>query len=165
MELPALPVSDPGPLVLKQAQYPYNSPLAPLIAAGVAELESDYGDGCGQPDWNCKALYAEADGLVVGVLCWKVADWLQEAQIILGYVVPERRGQGIYTRLFGALEAEATRLKLRSITGYTSVHNVHLQAIALSQGRELFSLGYRKRLPFQGEVVNPGDALSQSAAQ
>ncbi len=148
-------------LTIKQLEKPNNTPLAALIAQAQAELvQSGFSDGSDTADWTCNALYAEEDGVIVGLLCWKVSDWMQEAQITLGYVRPEYRGQGIYTRLFAALEAEATRRKLRSITGYTHVSNVLLQSVAVNQGRELFSLGYRKRLPLVAETLDPAGSAS-----
>ena len=140
---------------LKQIEKPNNTPLAALIVQAQAELvQSGFSDGSDSVDWTCNALYAEQDGVILGLLCWKVSEWMQEAQITLGYVRPEYRGQGIYTRLFAALEAEAIKQKLRSITGYTDVKNVLLQSVAVNQGRELFSLGYRKRLPLAADTLD-----------
>ena len=124
-------------LTLKSLDKPNNSPLAAIIVQAQAELvQSGYSDGSDSVDWTCKVLYAEVDGVLAGLICWKASEWMQEAQISLGYVLPAYRGQGIYTRLFAALEAEAIKAKLRSITGYTHVTNYPLQAAAVSQGRE-----------------------------
>ena len=153
-------------LTIKQIEKPNNTPLAALIVQAQAELvQSGFSDGSDGVDWTCNVLYAEVNGVPVGMICWKVSEWMQEEQISLGYVHPVYRGQGIYTRLFAALEAEAIKRKLRSITGYTHVNNMLLQSVAVNQGRELFSLGYRKRLPLASEIIDaPNDSAGDVPA-
>lgn len=150
-------------LVVKSVEKPYGTPLATLITAAAGELQAA---GLSPnidttAPWDCKALFAESDGTIVGFLCWKITEWRQEAWICLGYVKPDYRRQGVYTMLYQALRAECKRLKLRSIAG--GIHHLNTAVIkaAEAQGRALEEGTWREWLPFEADA--PGEQKEASA--
>lgn len=141
-------------LEIKSLNNPYNSPLVPLIFAGYNELASQ-GMASGDPPTGtyCKAFYAEENDQVVGVLCWSEYDMRQEAWIEFGYVVPDRRGQGIYRKLLQALEDHAVKAGFRSIACGVNARNTKSKWAHERSGMSLEALTFRKKLPFKSEVV------------
>lgn len=129
---------------VKKIEKIYNSPVGAFVIRGVAETEAaGLMFGLGAPGWDTNALYLEDDGQVVAILVWSVQEWKQSAYVDFGYVLPGRRGQGLYTKLWNALIDEAKERKLRTIGSGTHVKNTAMQAIAAKQGRVAESISFR----------------------
>jgi RimJ/RimL family protein N-acetyltransferase len=85
--------------------------------------------------WDDRAVVAYDAGRPIGIITYAKADWLQCANIHLGYVVPEHRGHGVYRALWEALVAKCRELKLREINGSTHVDNTAMRSVAARLGR------------------------------
>jgi GNAT superfamily N-acetyltransferase len=96
--------------------------------------------------WNHKALVAEEEGEILGILTYEAVDWTRSWSVVLGYVRPAHRRKGIYTALWEALVAKAREEKRTYIDGTTHRDNAEMQATMERLGRKLRYFGYRFEL-------------------
>lgn len=110
-----------------------------LLARGCANDTGLFG-------WDNKAFVAEEEGVPVGVLIYEHVDWTRSWSVVLGYVKPEHRRQGIYRALWEALVAKAREEKWHHIDGVTAVENVEMRKVMSQLGQEPHSISYRFEL-------------------
>ena len=132
---------------IEESDHLNHSAAFALAARGWAENVSN---GVGPREatlhWSHKTLAARINGAVVGVLVWDKLEANREAWIVLGYVDPEFRGRGVYTKLYRHLLDIAKREKLRCVSGGVSITNHAMRAVAERQGRIAVALTYSEEI-------------------
>lgn len=125
------------------------TPAAAIALRGMAELLALAGsEQLIGLHWSYPAITASIDGKVVGVIVW--IDQVKESKRIclqLGYVVPERRAEGIYGQLWRALVEKARELKCPAICSATRVDNYRMREVAKKQGRTECAISLRYDVP------------------
>ncbi len=113
------------------------TPLLPLAVRGWAELiEVGHHDGGFLLAWDQEAVGAfDDDGAAIGVLTWMDQGWQNAIAIALGYVVPERRRQGVHTAMWNALIVKARERGRPVILSGGLISNVECRAMMRTQGR------------------------------
>lgn len=103
--------------------------------------------------WDHNAFVAfDFYGQAAGVLTYAKLDHRKEWSICIGYVLPEKRRSGIYSKLWEALLERATAHGVSVITSSTSLHNTAMRDTARHQHRteRAIALEYRIRRPTDG---------------
>lgn len=109
-------------------------------------LRRGYADDTTLIGWDHKAFVAEQFDVPIGILTYEHVDWTNSWSVVLGYVQPKHRGQGVYRALWEALVAKAREEKRHHVNGITSVENLEMQHVAEALGREAHSITYRFEL-------------------
>ena len=97
--------------------------------------------------WNQQALTAWLGNEIVGILTYQDEDWRNEFAVILGYVVPHHRNQGIYRALWEALIIRARDAGRPRIIGGTSPHNTTMLSTMEALGRRAFQILFAFDVP------------------
>ena len=115
-------------------QYAAFTPAFALIVEGWNELVQAGLTPEGQADAPFAAasevLYAEReDGEIVGALCFNRHEPRREFKVVLAYVEPTSRKQGVFTDLLEVLKTKAREDKIAQITGDAHADNQVMQAV------------------------------------
>jgi GNAT superfamily N-acetyltransferase len=122
--------------VIKHYEQINFTPAIPIAVRGQHELlEAGLSEPVALFHWENRAIVAFHGQTPVGVIIWDLAAHRKEANIIIGYVVPEYRRAGIYKRLYAQLIKVAKEKGCNHIRGYTSVRNTALRSFAKTAGR------------------------------
>lgn len=81
------------------------------------------------------ALYLKHKGEIAAFLLFNEDETDHTINIVLGYVLPQYRRYGLYTRLYKALVKAAKKRKLKAIYGTIVVGNEAMEAAARKLGR------------------------------
>jgi hypothetical protein len=84
--------------------------------------------------WDQKAIVA-FDETPIGLITWQHQAWLKQIDVALGYVVPHRRREGVYTHMWAALVEKAQELKVLQICSTTHMSNKPMRITAIKQDR------------------------------
>ena len=112
--------------------------ILPLVAKMITELYKDgLGPSSGLPGYfGDEVISAEADGIPVGFISARVEDKTGSLWAMAGYVLPEYRRSGIYTKLWNELVAFAREKGCTRIEGTTHVNNLSMREFYRSVGRK-----------------------------
>ncbi|MGJ5149834.1 GNAT family N-acetyltransferase [Bradyrhizobium sp. HKCCYLR1023] len=97
--------------------------------------------------YSFSAILASVDGEPVGVIVWDDQPKQGRIWLQLGYVVPEWRGRGVYSRLWIELTQKARELKRSAIWSATGTGNATMRAVAKAQGRREVAVSLRYDVP------------------
>lgn len=121
------------------------SPAWPLIRVAETELVKN---GLAfhpvvSPAYNDPVLVASEDGAILGFIIYRTDMVKSTWFIILAWVAPEFRKEGIHTKLFETLVARArVRGDIRAIESGTHINNYAAQAAFARQGRKAIAISY-----------------------
>lgn len=143
-------MNQPSDVRILQSEKVFSVPLVAAFALnGWNEIVKQRTDGLTGSclEWSNDVIWAESEGRIVGVMVYAWLDWNREVWINIAYVIPERRGQGVYRSMFARLEEVAKEKKAASIA--TGIHddNTRMIKLALVTGRQPQpTRTYRKKL-------------------
>ena len=102
--------------------------------------------------WDNQVIVARCpSGQIVGVLIYADIVWQQKLQVVLGYVVPRFRNNGVYRQLWQALILQAQELGWLRIEGATHTRNVWMKAVMRQLRREPSHIIYQFSVPSKTE--------------
>ncbi|MGJ5163200.1 GNAT family N-acetyltransferase [Bradyrhizobium sp. HKCCYLR1051] len=127
-----------------------NTPAVRLALRGHWETAEAQGVDEVGLHYSYNAILASVDAEPVGVIVWEDQPKQGRIWLQLGYVVPEWRGRGVYSRLWIELTQKARELKRASIWSATGTGNARMRAVAKAQGRREIAVSLRWDVP--GEV-------------
>jgi GNAT superfamily N-acetyltransferase len=122
---------------IRQAASVVSSPAFPLISEGMNFLVQE-GLHCGNEHIlheTDQAIWAEEDGEVLGVIVFRYKVASSAIQIVLSYVEPSSRRNGLYTRLMNALVARAEEQSIVRILSTVSTVNAAMIKLMQKMGR------------------------------
>lgn len=96
--------------------------------------------------WDQKAIVA-FDETPIGVITWQHQVWLKQIDVALGYVVPERRREHVYTHMWAALVEKAQELKVPQICSTTHMSNNAIRVTAIKHDRRELGVVLRYAVP------------------
>lgn len=126
-----------------------HSPAWPLVPRAMLDLDQS---GIGfqphvSPVWNDPCLVSIEDGKPKGFLIYRYDEQKCSWFILLAYVLPLYRRQGIHTALFrGLVERAERRGDILSIDCGTHQDNLPAQAAFEAQGRKKVAIMYEYRI-------------------
>jgi L-amino acid N-acyltransferase YncA len=122
---------------IRQAANVVSSPAFPLISEGMNYLAQE-GLHCGSEHIlheTDQAIWAEEDGEVLGVIVFRYRMNAPVMQIVLSYVEPSSRRNGLYTSLMNALVKRAEEEGIASIHSIVSTLNAAMLKLMQRMGR------------------------------
>ncbi len=130
------------------------TPVVPLVHRAYDELMTaglaDYEVALSHDD---KAVVAfTQDNIIAGILVYRELKWLRQWWVLIGWVAPQYRRKGVYTRLWAELVKRARKNKnIESITGATSVLNERMREVNASLDRIPHTISYK--YPIRGNAI------------
>jgi GNAT superfamily N-acetyltransferase len=122
---------------IRQAASVVSSPAFPLISEGMNYLVQE-GLHCGSDHIlheTDQAIWAEEDGEVLGVIVFRCKVAASSIQIVLSYVEPSSRRNGLYSSLMNALVKRAEEERIVSILSTVSTANAAMIKLMQKMGR------------------------------
>jgi GNAT superfamily N-acetyltransferase len=95
--------------------------------------------------WDNNVIVASENGELVGVMVWAEQKHDKTLWLTLSYVVPARRGQGVFQTMWDAIVEKTKEKGLVQIKSLTHVRNAPMRRAAAKAGRveEMIQLVYR----------------------
>jgi GNAT superfamily N-acetyltransferase len=153
---------DEAPFRIVHADTLLNTEALALAVRGWSQLLDAYQIDLGAcaVAWDHKAIICVAGpDNPIGVLTYTKQDWANQFVIVLAYVKPPHRRQGIHTAMFNALVRRAEEQKISVILSGSSIRNMVSRAAQRSQGRIESGVITRFKVldPLQASAPSNGD--------
>lgn len=129
-------------LAISHVNFLANTPALKLAVAGWHELLQR--DLCGESGclvaWDQHAIIANIDDKPIGVMTWFDNDWSNAVHVMIAYVLPEYRRQGVHRAMWKALVAKAQELNRPVIQSSVHISNMESRAAMIAEQR--FTTGF-----------------------
>lgn len=102
--------------------------------------------------WDDGAILATVDGEPIGVITYNYSEWNRTIYVRLGFVSPDRRGLGVYRKLWERLISVAQELNCYEVRSATNIGNRPMRAVAERLGRAEEQVTLVYRLPAAAEA-------------